>query len=127
MTDGTVDPEGKLTDDELCRLAAGQAGGTARVIIELALPAQRVEFEPREGPAGPRVAPHRVAPQSPGEAEEIARRTDKAEAFLRGVLAEPPVPLRAARAFAAVVTGEALRAIVASPLFKAVRKSRDLR
>ena len=125
--DDVVDPEGKLADEELRRLARREKGGSASVIIELALPPQRVEFHKRGPPGSARAVPGRVVPYSSGEEDEIASKTVEAEDFLRRSLANAPVPLRAARAFAAKVTGCELRAIVESPLVKAVRKNRTLK
>ena len=127
MMGEAVDPEGKLADEELRRMAQGEKGGSASVIIELALPPQRVEFEKRGPPGSVRAVPRRIAPYSPAEENEIASKTAEAEDLLRRSLAKPPVPLRAARAFAAEVTGDELRAIVGSPLVKTVRKSRVLK
>lgn len=120
-------PKAKLADQELRRLADGERTGTMSVIVELALPPQRVEYEraPRRGRES--MVPRRIVEGEGVGPAEVARKAAEAEDFLRRTLAAAPVPLKAARAFAAEVGGAELRAILRSPLFKAVRVNRVLR
>jgi len=120
-------PKAKLESEELRRLADGDQAGTMRVIVELALPPQRVEFEQKPRRGREAMVPRRIVDGEGGGPAEAARKAALAEEFLRETLATAPVPLKAARAFAAEVSGAELRAILRSPLFKAVRVNRVLR
>jgi hypothetical protein len=123
----TTFPESKIQSPELRRLAEDRSPQVASVIIELDLPARRVEIDRvlRRGVSVP--LPRRVAPTSDREGTDAEKRTAEAKTFLQQVLGVSPRWLQTARSFVAEVTGPQLRTIASSPLTKAIHPNRALR
>ncbi|HWM94908.1 MAG TPA: hypothetical protein VN493_29405 [Thermoanaerobaculia bacterium] len=120
-------PESKIQSPDLRRLAEDRSSGVASVIIELDLPARRVEVDQvrRRGLSTP--CPRQVAPPTEKEGAEVEKRTAEARTFLQQVLGVSPRWLQTARSFVADVTGPQLRTIASSPLTKAIHPNRPLR
>ena len=120
-------PESKIQSPELRRLADAQSPEVASVIIELELPARKVEVE-RVLRRGVEMAlPRRVTPPTAAEGVEAEKREAEAKSFLHQVLGVSPRWLGTARSFVADVTGPQLRTIASSPLTKAIHPNRSLR
>jgi hypothetical protein len=98
-------PESKIQSPELRRLAEEHSTEVASVIIELELPARKVEVE-RVLRRGVEMAlPRRVTSPTAAEGGEAEKREAEAKSFLRQVLGVSPRWLGAARSFVADVTG----------------------
>jgi hypothetical protein len=120
---------GKVRDPELVAWLAGEGaaemGDTVELIVEVVSPRRRVGFRP--APGG-RVRPGAVT--EGGSEDDRRRRREALEALRRDLeqlLAEPPVPLRAASALAVRATRVEARQLLEHPLVRAVRLNRRRR
>jgi len=120
---------GKVRDPELVHWLAGtgsdEMGERVEMIVEVASPRRRVGFRP--APGG-RVRPGAVT--EGGSDDDRRRRRAVLEELRRDLeqlLAEPPIPLRAAGALALRATRAETRQVLEHPLVRAVRLNRRRR
>lgn len=115
-------PAEKFRNPELHEMAVKSAAGSVSVLIEPAIPPQRVEFQRQErrGRGASIGFPEETEDQRQRDQDTI----DAAESSLRELLGESPHWLKTARAFVATVNSDQLRTMARSPLIKAIHLNR---
>jgi hypothetical protein len=115
----------KIPDAELLARVRESSDEPVSIIIELAVPDAQVEYATVDR-HGETKAPVRVVPTSAKEDEQLEQTVLEAKEFLGGLLDDPPVYLRAARAFIATATGRELEEIARRPFTKRIEPNRSL-
>jgi hypothetical protein len=116
----------KIPDSALLQHALESSDEPVSVIIELDVPDPQVEYADAVRQGEDVKVPVRVVQASAREDEKLEQLASDARTFLDGLLAEPAVYIRSARAFIATANGAELDEIARRPFTKRIEPNRSL-